>query len=960
MGKERSERFLIRCRRALLLFLVLRGTLKGLCTAGAIGFLCILIGLKAGVFSLGIVIAAFFLLLLKDSWPVIRMNKDSLAIFVDSAFPGLRDSAINSVQLGREHRSPHTPFSLSLIRAALVQAEERMGAFNPWNLFRGRDLVRSFLILLVFLFAYAALYDKVKAAFIPHTKGAQWSPLVGDIALTFRYPHYTGIPPRTVIHSTGDVEGVKGTEVELEAKPSSSVRDGRIVFDKGKEIPLKVQGDGRLKGQFVVIEDDSYRFSLAGWWGRRVYDSLAHSVTLREDNPPGVDIVSPRDGLMVKEGDQVQMVFRIRDDYGIGRVFLVIRHGSGESRVEIARPQDGTREFNGEYAWFLTDRGMIRPGKKLMYAIEAEDNDTISGPKSGRSPFFSIEVYSPRKRHEDLMAKFSALFEILVSSLGHELLLKPESIGKERYLMEVEKSEGRFKSLINGVEAILTEGKDDQYLDTSFRKVMSRASNGLRNVSAERKEILKKAKESSQGISPLKAFQGKIIAELEDQAISIDDLLRRQELLNVLDLGKGLLSHEELISLLEGLGEGRGDAKDLLEAIAMAREDLMDLYDKLSGIAKDAPDEYLNPEAMKNLNTTDLLGELEKIREKLEGGDVKGAMEAARTYLSSLNQLVASLEGMVEGSFVSGSSDAMARIGGVIRELEDIAADQRGIADETMKAIKAMRSSALGKKTSGLERFLRSEREKLARLKSLIPPLPAIVSDVEGCDSALSHSDLPEAYQRSIRSLVILSSLEASYMAGQKDDGKKAQLGAAKSLNEEIVRDIKDILYPRADTLEASEKEKFSLYSRRQSLLKKKTSELQGKLSEDKGSPFMPQGISDRMGEAGEAMGMAENSLKGLDPFSALPQEERAIQRLAEARESLEKAAQERGGRRPTISLGGGHGVMGDYSGRVEIPARDAYKVPRQYREEILKAMEDGFPERYKSMNKEYFERLLK
>jgi len=948
-----TERFLIRCRSALLLSGIIRGTLKGLCTAGALGLLCILIGLKASAFSLGIVMVAFFFLLFMDSWPVIRMNKDSLAIFVDSAFPGLRDSAINSVQLGRESRSPHTPFSLSLIRAAIVQAEERMGVFNPWNLFRGRDLVKSFLILLVLIFAYAALYDKVMAVFIHDTKGEQWSPLVGDIALTFKYPQYTGIPPRTVVHSTGDVEGVKGTEVEIEAKPSSSVRDGRIVFDKGKEIPLKVQGDGRLKGHFVVIEDDSYRFSLAGWWGRRIYDNLAHSVTLREDTPPEVDIISPRDGIMVKEGDQVQIVFRIRDDYGIGRVFLLIRHGSNESRVEIARPQDGTREYNGEYSWFLTDRAVFRPGKKLMYAIEAEDNDTISGPKSGRSPFFNIEVYSPRKRHDDLMAKFSALFEIMVSDLGHELLVKPESLGKGRYLMEIEKSEGRFKSLINGIEAILTEGKDDQYIDASFRSVMSRAYNRLRNISAERKEVLKRARESSQGIAPLKAFQGKIVAELENQAISVDDLLRKQELLNVLDLGKGLLSHEELMSLLEGLGEGRGDIKRLLEAISMAREDLKDLYDKLSSMAREAPDEYLNPEAMKNLNTVDLLGELEKIREKLEDGDIKGAMEAARTYLSSLNQLVASLEGMVEGSFISGSSDAMARIEGVIREIEDIAADQRGLADETMKAIKTMRSSALGKKSPGLEHFLRSEREKVARLKGLIPSLPAIVSEVEGCDSALSNSDLPEAYQRSIRSLGILGSLEASNVAGQ-------MLGAAKSLNEEIVRDIKDILYPGADTLGAPEKERFSLYSRRQSFLSKKTSELQGRLSEEKGSPFLPQGLSERIGEAGEAMGMAENSFKGLDPFSALPQEERAIQRLAEAKEALEKAAQERGGLRPTLSLGGGHGAMGNYSGRVEIPARDAYKVPRQYREEILKAMEDGFPERYKSLNKEYFERLLK
>jgi hypothetical protein len=82
----------------------------------------------------------------------------------------------------------------------------------------------------------------------------------------------------------------------------------------------------------------------------------------------------------------------------------------------------------------------VEPGKKIMYAIEADDNDAISGPKYGRSPFFNMEIYSPRKRHDDLMAKFSALFELAVSALGQELLLKPDSIGKQRYLMEVERA----------------------------------------------------------------------------------------------------------------------------------------------------------------------------------------------------------------------------------------------------------------------------------------------------------------------------------------------------------------------------------------------------------------------------------------------------------------------------------------------------------------------------------------
>ena len=45
------------------------------------------------------------------------------------------------------------------------------------------------------------------------------APLVGDVRIVYRYPAYTGLPPRTVDGSTGDIVAIKGTDVRIEARP---------------------------------------------------------------------------------------------------------------------------------------------------------------------------------------------------------------------------------------------------------------------------------------------------------------------------------------------------------------------------------------------------------------------------------------------------------------------------------------------------------------------------------------------------------------------------------------------------------------------------------------------------------------------------------------------------------------------------------------------------------------------
>ena len=107
------------------------------------------------------------------------------------------------------------------------------------------------------------------------------APLVGDVRVTYTYPAYTGLPPRTVEGSTGDVAAVKGTRVRIETHPLRAARKALLLLgetgNKG-EIGASLSGSA-LVADLTLTEDMSYRFWLQPPFGRPV----------REDAQPSSD-----------------------------------------------------------------------------------------------------------------------------------------------------------------------------------------------------------------------------------------------------------------------------------------------------------------------------------------------------------------------------------------------------------------------------------------------------------------------------------------------------------------------------------------------------------------------------------------------------------------------------------------------------------------------------------------------
>jgi hypothetical protein len=147
--------------------------------------------------------------------------------------------------------------------------------------------------------------------------------------------------------------------------------------------------------------------------------------------------------------------------------------------------------------------------------------------------------------------------------------------------------------------------------------------------------------------------------------------------------------------------------------------------------------------------------------------------------------------------------------------------------------------------------------------------------------------------------------------------------------------------------------------------------------------PFLPSETVDNLREAIPLMQQAEGELSARRSQQALPPEQAALERLRNAQNNLQQALQQlsqrgqmMGQSMPMLRQAGRlpmpnmmpqpqidqrqAGVSGASVRNFQLPDKEAYKVPRMYREDIMEALKEGYPERYKELIEQYYRKIVR
>jgi hypothetical protein len=147
--------------------------------------------------------------------------------------------------------------------------------------------------------------------------------------------------------------------------------------------------------------------------------------------------------------------------------------------------------------------------------------------------------------------------------------------------------------------------------------------------------------------------------------------------------------------------------------------------------------------------------------------------------------------------------------------------------------------------------------------------------------------------------------------------------------------------------------------------------------------PFLPTEIGEHLQEAVPFMNDAQGELAGQRSQPAISPEQEALERLRHAQNSMQQAMQsmmqrgqmmgmsmpmlQQAGRfpmpngmpQPQVDEQQG-GMSGASVRNFQLPDKEAYKVPRLLREDIMDALKEGYPERYKDAIEQYYRHIVR
>jgi hypothetical protein len=195
-------------------------------------------------------------------------------------------------------------------------------------------------------------------------------PSIKQIHVTYHFPGWTGLPSATEEHG-GDLRAVEGTEAELAILTDRPVRDGVLVLDNQKQVPLS-GGEGNVYRGAIRIEKDGI-YHVAGLdQGQNVRLSDDFFIESRKPNPPEVRITRSGRDYRASPIEEVSVAVKADDEYGLNNVSLHYSVNAGpEQTIQMLR-RKGAKEADGS-ALISLEKFKLVPGDLLSLYASAKD-----------------------------------------------------------------------------------------------------------------------------------------------------------------------------------------------------------------------------------------------------------------------------------------------------------------------------------------------------------------------------------------------------------------------------------------------------------------------------------------------------------------------------------------------------------------------------------------------------------
>jgi hypothetical protein len=817
--------------------------------------------------------------------------------------------------------------------------------------------------------------------------------LVNNLEVELSPPAYSGRSNRQIPGFSGTIRALPGTEITLKgAVAVDGLTTLRVYLPDTEEKPeptmLRLR-DGTFEFRHIVSIAGDFHFEGLRTT-QRVQQARPYTLETEEDEPPRIRILFPSRDQEVHLGDEVKIMFEGRDDFGLARVRRIARiEGAGIEQVRPVGMPDGRTFFSGGDNIMFSDLG-ARPGDVVEILYEAEDTDTVRGPKLSRSAPRRFKIFSAEERHANILAKESALLEAMLIRLADRLEFDgtpntptEASLGYSSYLRILSLENVYLRTFDTLVQLIADDPHTSELVRRSLEEMLDRQRT-LHERDASRANSLNTG-DLHNPIKVAETFQLNTtrIDAYETDALTLDELIIQQRQDRLAADAEALQNMEEkLRALLSSMKEKATDSqtRQALDMLDRLRQRVQRMRNEMNKLAQKMPDEHFNPDALlkskRNTGLNEIDQKLQKIRELIQQGKMKEALKLAEELEREIQQLNEQMrEGLLRPR--TGSDAKMGRqLKREMRELDRLARDQGKVLKDTKKLEEVQKRTLEKFFRKGFEEQLEKAKKKVRNIKqrmnrisedALHPydrdALKRHRNDLDRLEKRLESRDIPNAAKRAkkLANEVDRTSMEIKLSArkNKKSRTKRKMREASGQCKEAGARlgglseDLEALLpNPREALGERGMRRSRELQERQKSLEQRlqKTSKKIQKASE--GAPALKQVLKGLMEGAGEFMKRSSDRLGQGEPKLSNPHQKDALERLKNSRDQIKQAL------KPNSGSGAQMTGTEHNRERVDIPGQDAYKPPRIFRELLMRTMKEPIPPRYKETMDRYFREL--
>ncbi len=453
-------------------------------------------------------------------------------------------------------------------------------------------------------------------------------PIIKELQVKIIPPAYTKLPIQ-FLEDDGNINAIKGSTVEFLIKSSKELSQAKILFEDSSSINLNISGF-QASAKFRLMKNGAYKLLINDLEGYPNLNPVEYQINLTEDLPPSISMLSPTGTVNLTDNMRVPLLFRIKDDFGFSKLTLNYRLSYSryetpkEKYTKIEIPFGNSLDTVLTYIWNLSSLNLVTEDV-VSYYLEVFDNDYISGPKSAQTPVMQVRLPSL----EEILAEGNQKFENTIEDASsiqrevEELKQKLEELDKEiktpKDLKQQDKlsweEQKKAEDLVKKHEEVL------QRVDELQQK-LNELQNQLNENKALSKETLQKFMELQELLNQLDSKELKEAIQRLNEALKSLNRQMMQEALKNFKFNEENFraSLERTIELLKRIQieQKMDEALKRLEQMNQKLEDLMNELNNTNPNDRDKLSELSKQQDQLTKDIENLEKNLEDLKEKME------------------------------------------------------------------------------------------------------------------------------------------------------------------------------------------------------------------------------------------------------------------------------------------------------------------------------------------------------